>query len=221
MDWSDILATERQQPYFTSLLEQIQAIRASGVTVYPAPDKVFRALKETPLEQLKVIILGQDPYHGPGQAEGLSFSVPHGVKVPPSLVNIYKELAADIPHFNIPNHGHLGSWAHQGVLLLNSVLTVEQGKAQSHHKLGWQQFTDVVIQRISECTTDKVFLLWGSYAQKKGKLIDSSKHKILESVHPSPLSAHRGFFGCRHFSMANEFLERTGQTQINWQLADQ
>jgi len=183
--------------------------------IFPHSNDCFNALNETPFEQVEVVILGQDPYHGPNQAHGLSFSVKPGIKTPPSLVNIYKELEADL---NIPiaNHGYLINWARQGVLLLNSVLTVEASKAGSHQNKGWETFTDQVIQLINEHHQGVVFMLWGSYAQKKGRHIDRSKHCVLESVHPSPLSAYRGFFGCGHFSKANQYLESIGKAPIDW-----
>ncbi len=166
---------------------------------------------------MKVVILGQDPYHGPNQAHGLCFSVLPGVKTPPSLVNMYKELAQDIEGFQIPNHGYLKSWADQGVLLLNTVLTVEQGKAHSHAKTGWETFTDRVIDVLNQHRQGVIFLLWGSHAQKKGQMIDRNKHHVLMAPHPSPLSAHRGFFGCQHFSQTNQILKQLGKTPINWQ----
>ncbi|WP_036829732.1 uracil-DNA glycosylase, partial [Photobacterium sanctipauli] len=183
----------------------------------PQPD-VFNALTATPLDAVKVVILGQDPYHGPDQAHGLSFSVRPGVKVPPSLANMYKELANDIPGFQIPSHGYLQSWAEQGVLLLNTVLTVEQGKAHSHAKIGWETFTDKLIEVVDQQCEGVIFLLWGAHAQKKGKKIDSQKHHVLRSAHPSPLSAYRGFFGCGHFSQANVLLGQMNKSPINWLL---
>ena len=170
---------------------------------------------------MKVVILGQDPYHGPRQAHGLCFSVLPGIKTPPSLVNMYKELAQDIDGFQIPAHGYLQSWAEQGVLLLNTVLTVEQGKAHSHAKTGWETFTDKVIEAVNQHQSGVVFLLWGSHAQKKGRFIDRNKHHVLAAPHPSPLSAHRGFFGCGHFSLANQILNAQGKTTIDWHLPDQ
>ena len=216
--WSDILAPEKQQDYFKHTIQYVAQRRAEGITVFPPKEEVFNAFKVTPLEQVKVVILGQDPYHGPDQAHGLCFSVKPGVRPPPSLLNMYKELATDIPGFEIPQHGHLQSWAEQGVLLLNTVLTVEQGQAHSHKHLGWEQFTDRVIQGLSDRGEGIVFLLWGSHAQKKGNTIDTSKHHVLKAPHPSPLSAHRGFFGSRHFSKANELLTAQGKTPIDWRL---
>ncbi|MCR1567731.1 uracil-DNA glycosylase, partial [Mixta sp.] len=190
--------------------------RASGVTVYPPKEDVFNAFRLTELNQVKVVILGQDPYHGPNQAHGLAFSVRPGVAVPPSLMNMYKELESDIPGFQRPNHGFLESWAKQGVLLLNTVLTVEAGKAHSHARFGWETFTDRVIAAINENRENVVFLLWGSHAQKKGSIIDTKRHHVLKAPHPSPLSAHRGFFDCKHFSRTNAILSQQGETPIDW-----
>lgn len=218
MQWSDLLGEEKQQPYFQELMAKVAAERDAGKVVYPPHDLVFEAFKATPLDQLKLVILGQDPYHGPNQAHGLCFSVQHGVKTPPSLVNMYKELAQDIPGFQIPQHGYLRSWAEQGVLLLNTVLTVEQGQAHSHAKFGWERFTDTVISQVNQHCENVVFLLWGSHAQKKGAVIDAQRHHVLKAPHPSPLSAHRGFFGCQHFSQANAYLQSIGKAPINWQV---
>ena len=217
-DWQRTLGPEKQQDYFKALMTWIEQERAQGKTIYPPADEVFNALKYTPMETVKVVILGQDPYHGPGQAHGLCFSVKPGIKPPPSLVNIYKELATDVEGFDIPNHGHLTDWARQGVLLLNTVLTVEQGLAHSHGKLGWERFTDKVIDVVNHQCEGVVFLLWGSHAQKKGQHIDVNRHFVLNAPHPSPLSAHRGFFGCRHFSQANQLLTQQGKQPINWQV---
>ncbi len=217
-DWQTFLDTELAKPYMQETLQYVADRRAAGVTVYPKDEQVFSAFEATPLNEVKVVILGQDPYHGPHQAHGLCFSVLPGVKTPPSLVNIYKELANDIDGFAIPNHGTLTQWAKQGVLLLNTVLTVEQGKAHSHAKWGWEAFTDKIIEAVNTHCTDVVFLLWGSHAQKKGKHIDRDKHTVLHAPHPSPLSAHRGFLGCKHFSQANEYLTLKGKAPINWQV---
>lgn len=216
VEWRLALAKEFGQDYFQELCHYISSERQSG-SVFPAEVDVFKALNFTPPSRVKVVILGQDPYHQIGQAEGLSFSVPKGVKIPASLRNIFKELERDltIPQ---PTHGHLESWAEQGVLLLNCILTVSEGRPNSHAKCGWQRFTDAVIQIISEQKNGVVFMLWGSFAQKKAMLIDSRKHFILEAAHPSPLSAHRGFLGCGHFRTANELLTRNGQGEIDWQL---
>ncbi|WP_100643050.1 uracil-DNA glycosylase [Alteromonas facilis] len=218
LTWADVLGKEKQQPYFIQMMDTIAQIRRSGTVVYPPSDSVFNALALTPLENLKVVILGQDPYHGEGQAHGLCFSVPEGIRPPPSLKNIYKELDRDFPQFNIPSHGNLTAWAKQGVLLLNTVLTVEQGKAHSHAKLGWETFTDHVIEAISEHTDNVVFMLWGGHAQRKAKHVDASRHCILTAVHPSPLSAHRGFIGCGHFSKTNQWLAEHNKTPIEWQV---
>jgi uracil-DNA glycosylase len=216
--WQDVLGQEKQQAYFQDTLNYVAQRRESGVTVYPPQDQVFEAFKVTPFEQVKVVILGQDPYHGPNQAHGLCFSVLPGVKPPPSLANMYKELVQDVPGFTIPDHGYLRPWAEQGVLLLNTVLTVEQGAAHSHKKLGWERFTDVVIEQLNSNSQGIVFLLWGAHAQKKGKAIDKNRHHVLHAPHPSPLSAHRGFFGCQHFSKTNLLLQSMGKQPINWQV---
>lgn len=191
--------------------------KAAKKTIYPHSSDWFRAFELTPLSKVKVVILGQDPYHGPQQAHGLCFSVQPGVKVPPSLVNIYKELASDVG-FSPVRHGFLEPWAKQGVLLLNTALTVEQGNAASHRGKGWEQFTDRAIEMVSQHADPCVFLLWGSHARQKKSLIDQRRHWVLESPHPSPLSAHRGFFGNQHFSRANQFLVEQGRTPIEWQL---
>lgn len=216
LTWHDVLAQEKQQPYFIQTLTFVGQERAAGKIIYPPQKDVFNAFRFTEFHQVKVVILGQDPYHGPNQAHGLSFSVRPGVPVPPSLVNIYKELTTDIPGFEFPQHGFLQSWAEQGVLLLNTVLTVEAGKAHSHANLGWETFTDRVIAALNEKRDGIVFLLWGSHAQKKGSIIDRQRHHVLKAPHPSPLSAHRGFLGCRHFSQANRLLEQQGATPIDW-----
>ncbi|GEA10740.1 uracil-DNA glycosylase [Alteromonas sp. KUL49] len=216
--WDDVLTSEREKPYFQSLMQKVEASRAAGNNVYPPSSDVFNALSITSLSDVKVVILGQDPYHGPRQAHGLCFSVLPDVKTPPSLVNIYKELANDIDGFAIPEHGTLTKWAEQGVLLLNTVLTVEQGKAHSHAKWGWETFTDSVINAVNQHCSNVVFLLWGAHAQKKGASLDTSKHLVLSAPHPSPLSAHRGFFGCKHFSEANDYLAKKGMTTIDWQV---
>jgi uracil-DNA glycosylase len=217
LTWHDVIGAEKQQPYFQQMLAFVEAERQSGKVVYPPTHDVFNAFRTTEFSDIKVVILGQDPYHGPHQAHGLCFSVLPGVKTPPSLVNMYKELAQDIEGFIIPDHGYLQSWADQGVLMLNTVLTVEQGKAHSHAKCGWETFTDRVINAINQHQHNVVFLLWGSHAQKKGAMIDRDKHCVLTAPHPSPLSAHRGFFGCGHFSRTNQYLIEHGQIPINWQ----
>lgn len=218
MSWQQLLAQEKTQPYFLATLEQVKQARLAGQVIYPPEAEVFNAFKLTEPDSLKVVILGQDPYHGPNQAHGLAFSVRHGVRVPPSLHNMYKELALEYADFHIPAHGCLESWAKQGVLLLNTVLTVVATQANSHRHLGWEQFTDKVIAQIDAQCQGIVFLLWGSHAQKKGRLIDRQQHHVLEAPHPSPLSAHRGFLGCGHFKQTNELLVQQGKTPINWQL---
>lgn len=217
LTWHDVLAEEKEKPYFIETLSKVAQERASGITVYPPQKDVFNAFRLTELGDVKVVILGQDPYHGPHQAHGLAFSVLPGVAVPPSLVNMYKELVTDIPGFERPTHGFLESWARQGVMLLNTVLTVEAGKAHSHAKFGWETFTDTVISAINEHREGVVFLLWGSHAQKKGSIIDRKRHHVLQAPHPSPLSAHRGFFGSAPFSQANEWLEKQGEKPVDWQ----
>ena len=216
--WSQALGGEKQQPYFQQMLERVKAERLNGQTVYPPAADVFNAFKATEFDQVKVVILGQDPYHGEGQAHGLAFSVRQGVRIPPSLQNIYKELATDIAGFQIPAHGYLQHWAEQGVLLLNTVLTVRAGQAHSHAAFGWETFTDCVIRRLAEQREGLVFILWGSHAQKKGAFIDRNRHLVLSAPHPSPLSAHRGFFGSRPFSQTNAYLKAQGKSEIDWQV---
>lgn len=217
LTWQELLAVEKQQPYFKSILREVAKQRASNVTIYPPAAQVFEAFRLTEFHQIKVVILGQDPYHGPDQAHGLAFSVLPTLAPPPSLQNIYKELTADINGFIPPKHGHLASWAQQGVLLLNSVLTVQRGQAHSHARLGWEIFTDKVISLINQHHRDVIFLLWGAHAQKKGQFIDTTRHSKLSAPHPSPLSAHRGFLGCGHFSKTNAELIKRGLDPINWQ----
>ena len=214
--WKSVLWDQFQMPYFTDLKNFLVEEKRSQ-KVFPPGPMIFRAFNSTPFEKVKVVILGQDPYHGDGQACGLSFSVPEGVAVPKSLQNIYKELRDDVG-FTIPVSGNLQKWADQGVLLLNATLTVRAHIAGSHQRHGWETFTDCVIQRLSEQRTGIVFLLWGNYAIEKQRLIDTSKHYVLKAPHPSPLSASRGFFGCRHFSKTNEILASLGKTPIDWQL---
>ncbi|MUK60460.1 uracil-DNA glycosylase [Aliivibrio fischeri] len=216
LTWDSIISAEKKKAYYQSMSEKIDAQRALEKRIFPKEEHIFTAFDLTPLNDVKVVILGQDPYHGEGQAHGLSFSVLPGVKIPPSLRNMYKELAEDIPGFTIPEHGYLKTWAEQGVLLLNTVLTVEEAKAHSHAKLGWETFTDSIIKRINEDMEGVIFLLWGAHAQKKGANIDTSRHFILQAPHPSPLSAHRGFFGCKHFSQTNELLRQQNLSEINW-----
>lgn len=215
--WLSELQGEFEQPYMQQLRAFLQQEKAAGKTVFPPGPLVFNALNSTPLDQVRVVIIGQDPYHGPGQAHGLSFSVPPGVRTPPSLQNIFKEIHRDLG-LPIPPHGCLQSWAEQGVLLLNAVLTVEQAQAGSHAKRGWERFTSRVIEIINARREHCVFLLWGSYAQRKGEQIDRQRHCVLTSVHPSPLSAHRGFIGNGHFSAANQYLVEHGLTPIDWSL---
>lgn len=213
--WKNRLVGEFNQPYMQQLRSFLQQRREANARIYPRGSLIFNALNTTPFDKVKVVILGQDPYHGPGQAHGLSFSVPEGVQHPPSLQNIFKELADDVgvPR---PTHGLLQHWAEQGVLLLNSVLTVEEGQAAAHAGKGWEQFTDKIIHLLNNEREHIVFILWGSYAQKKGQFIDRKKHLVIESVHPSPLSAHRGFFGSKPFSQTNAYLSQHGIPSINW-----
>lgn len=217
-NWHDIIGPLKQSECFQHAYRYQEERRRAGDVIYPEKDNIFNAFKYTSFESLKVVILGQDPYHEPGQAMGLSFSVPKGVDIPPSLQNIYKELKDDIPGFVIPDHGDLTAWARQGVLLLNSVLTVKAHQAFSHSGQGWEEFTDAVIKAINDECENIVFLLWGSPARKKGAGIDRGKHLVLETVHPSPLSAYRGFFGCHHFSIANDYLIAHGKAPIDWQV---
>ncbi|MCC4817723.1 uracil-DNA glycosylase [Vibrio lentus] len=216
--WESIINDEREKAYFQSVLAFVEQQRNSGKTVYPPQEQVFSAFDMTPFESVRVVILGQDPYHGANQAHGLAFSVLPGVKIPPSLRNMYKELAQDIEGFEIPSHGHLDTWASQGVLMLNTVLTVEEAKAHSHAKCGWETFTDTIIAELNQRSEPIIFLLWGAHAQKKGQAIDADKHHVLVAPHPSPLSARRGFFGCQHFSMTNELLSSINQQPIDWTL---
>lgn len=218
LTWHDVIGQEKEKDYFQQTMNFVRSEREAGKQIYPPASDVFNAFKFTEFNDVKVVILGQDPYHGPNQAHGLCFSVLPGIATPPSLVNIYKELQQDIADFVIPKHGYLVSWAQQGVLLLNTVLTVEAGKAHSHASLGWEQFTDAVIASLNEQSDGIVFLLWGNHAQKKGQYIDRAKHHVLTAPHPSPLSAHRGFLGCKHFSKTNEYLVQKGKTAINWHL---
>lgn len=215
--WRVPLSEEFLSPYMQQLKSFLLAQKAEGKQVFPKGSEYFRAMDLTPLGQVRVVILGQDPYHGPGQAHGLCFSVRPGVKTPPSLVNIYKELQSDLG-IAPARHGFLEHWAKQGVLLLNSVLTVEMGQAASHQGKGWERFTDAVIRQVNGQADPAVFLLWGNYAQKKAAFVDTGRHLVLKAPHPSPLSAHNGFFGCRHFSKANAFLEEKGLPPIDWAL---
>lgn len=214
--WKEALAGEFDKPYFAELVNFLHAEKAAGQVIYPPGGKIFRAFELTPLDKVKVVILGQDPYHNPGEAMGLSFSVPAGVRTPPSLKNIFKEIETDLG-IRMSGWPELESWARQGVLLLNSILTVRAGQAASHSRIGWQEFTDAVIRTISDRCEGVVFLLWGRFAQSKRELIDGTKHFVLEAAHPSPL-AGGAFFGCRHFSKTNEILRAQGKTPIDWQL---
>jgi uracil-DNA glycosylase len=213
--WKERLEPEFSCEYMMALRQFLLDRKRQGAVVYPAGELIFNALNSTPFDTVKVVILGQDPYHGPGQAHGLCFSVRDGIALPPSLVNIFREICEDLG-CQPPVSGDLQSWADQGVLLLNAVLTVERGQAGSHQGKGWEQFTDRVVSELNEGRQDLVFLLWGSYAMKKGAVIDRDRHLVLTSPHPSPLSAHRGFFGCRHFSKANAWLEKKGLAPIDW-----
>lgn len=218
--WQQCLDSEFEKPYMQQLRNFLREEKDQKKIIYPRSNQVFSALNLTPFGKVKVVILGQDPYHGKGQAHGLCFSVPKGVKPPPSLLNIYKELQNDLG-IPIAKQGCLISWAKQGVLLLNSVLTVENGQAASHQGKGWEQFTDQVIRVLNEQKSSLVFLLWGSYAQKKGAFIDNARHCVLKAPHPSPFSAHQGFLGSRHFSKANEYLEQHGLTPIDWRVLEE
>lgn len=218
LTWKDILSNEKQQTYFQDLISFIERERAAGKTIYPKNSDVFAALQACPFENLKVVIIGQDPYHGPQQAHGLCFSVQDGITPPPSLKNIFKELSSDLG-LKIPGSGSLMKWATQGVLLLNAVLTVEANRPGSHANLGWERFTDKVIEEISARKSSVVFMLWGAYAHKKGAQIDHQKHLVLKAAHPSPFSAYNGYLGCKHFSKANQYLTNKFQTPINWDLS--
>lgn len=215
--WKDLLMQEFDQPYFSEIRTFLKKEKAAGKVIFPPGPEIFNAYNLTPFGQVKVVIIGQDPYHGPGQAHGLCFSVRKGVKPPPSLVNIFKELKTDIG-FTPPGHGCLEDWAKQGVFMLNAILTVEKDQPASHRHIGWQQFTDATIRLISDKKEHVAFLLWGAFAQQKEVLIDAGKHLILKAAHPSPFSADRGFFGCRHFSHVNNWLGTKGLTPIDWNL---
>jgi len=216
-EWSAALESEFEQDYMRKLRAFLLERSKNGAVVYPPGPQIFNALDSTPLSKVKVVILGQDPYHGPGQAHGLCFSVQHGVRPPPSLVNVFKELNADLG-VPIPEHGCLQAWADRGVLLLNTSLTVEQGNAGAHQGKGWEPFTDAVVKVVNGQCDNVVFMLWGSHAQKKGAGIDRQRHLALTAPHPSPLSAHRGFLGCRHFSKANEWLQSRGLQPVDWRI---
>ncbi len=216
--WLNVLSDELEKPYMKNLKSFLLQEKQKGFIVYPKGTDIFNAFNHTPFDKVKVVILGQDPYHGQGQAHGLSFSVQKGIPVPPSLKNMYKELADEFPDFKIPNHGDLTTWADQGVLLLNATLTVRANEAGSHQKQGWEIFTDHVIAELSARKSGLVFLLWGKYAQQKENLIDTNKHFVLKAAHPSPFSAYNGFFGSNHFKKANEILVKEGLAPINWQI---
>lgn len=215
--WKRVLSDEFEKPYFTELRRFLLSEKNAGKTIYPPGSLIFNAFNSTPFDKVRVVILGQDPYHGAGQAHGLCFSVQHGVKPPPSLVNMYKELKDDVG-FDIPNHGCLQKWTEQGVFLLNAILTVEANQPASHQKKGWEEFTNAVIQKLSKDKNGLIFILWGNFAQQKATLINESKHTILKAAHPSPFSAYNGFFGCKHFSKTNQILTQKGETPIDWQI---
>jgi uracil-DNA glycosylase len=217
--WLEQLACEFEQPYMADLRAFLQAEKGAGKRIFPGGEEFFNAFEHTPLDRVKVVILGQDPYHGEGQAHGLCFSVMPGVRIPPSLKNIFKEIHDELG-LPIPGHGHLTAWADRGVLLLNSVLSVECARAASHQGHGWETFTDRVIELINREREGVIFMLWGSYAQRKGSIIDTARHCVLKAPHPSPLSAHRGFFGCGHFLAANEYLRQRGEEPIDWGLPE-
>lgn len=216
--WKQVLEEEFEKLYFEQVVNFLKTEKSTGKTIFPAGSNIFNAFNKTPFDKVKVVILGQDPYHGIGQAHGLSFSVTRGVKIPPSLQNIFKEIKADIGVENPPNFGDLTHWAEQGILLLNAALTVRDGEPMSHAKIGWAQFTDAVIKTISDKKENVIFLLWGKFAQDKQVLINTDSHYILKAAHPSPLSAHNGFFGCKHFSKTNEILVKQGENPIDWKL---
>ena len=215
--WKARVGDYFERPQMRALAEFLRAEKRDGKTIYPPGPKIFAALDSTPFDAVKVVLIGQDPYHGPNQAHGLCFSVMPGVDVPPSLANMYAEIDRDLGIAR-PDHGCLVPWARQGVLLLNSVLTVERGLAGSHQKKGWEEFTDACVDALNREREGLVFLLWGSYAQNKGKLVDTRRHRVLKAPHPSPLSAHRGFIGCGHFSRANDYLRENGRSPIDWRL---
>ncbi len=214
--WKPVLQQEFNKPYFDALIDFLKQEKAAGKTIFPPGPQIFAAFDYTTFNDVRVVIIGQDPYHGQGQAHGLCFSVNKGIAVPPSLQNMYKELKADINGFEIPNHGDLSHWAKQGVLMLNATLTVEKDKAGSHQGKGWEEFTDAVIKAVSTQKENVVFILWGKFAQSKARLIDNTKHLILMAAHPSPFSAYNGFFGCKHFSKTNHYLKQHQLPIINW-----
>jgi uracil-DNA glycosylase len=217
VSWKEHLSQEFRSPYFAELKRFLKEEKQKGAVIYPPGPMIFNAFNTTPFDAVKVVILGQDPYHGPGQAHGLCFSVQRGVKPPPSLVNMYKELHSDVG-FKIPAHGNLEKWARQGVLLLNACLTVRAGQPGSHHGKGWEHFTSAAVKALNDGKQGLVFLLWGKPAQEKGAIIDPKRHHVLKAPHPSPFSADRGFFGCKHFSKTNAILEKEGKAPIDWQI---
>lgn len=216
--WKEKLRHEFSKPYFLEIVTFLKTEKAAGKTIYPPGPLIFNAFNQTPFDKVKVVIIGQDPYHNPGQAHGLSFSVPNGMKLPPSLLNIYKEIQSDTGVAMPREYGNLTRWAEQGVLLLNAILTVRANEPASHAQIGWMHFTDAVIRKLSEEKTGLVFLLWGKFAQEKQVLIDETRHHVLKAAHPSPFSADKGFFGCRHFSKTNELLVKNGEAPIDWKL---
>lgn len=216
--WKEELKAEFGKPYFQQIVTFLKMEKMANKTIYPPGSLIFNAFEHTPWDKLKVVLLGQDPYHGPGQAHGLCFSVMDGIKPPPSLINIYKEIQSDIGIGMNPGKGDLTRWADQGVLLLNAVLTVRANEPASHSKIGWMEFTDAVIKKISDKKSGIVFLLWGKFAQEKQTLIDATRHHVLKAAHPSPFSADKGFFGCRHFSKTNELLAKEGKAPIDWKI---
>ena len=217
--WLCRLQGQFEEDYMRKLREFLLTRKRHKAVIYPPGKQIFDALNSTPLDEVRVVILGQDPYHGPGQAHGLCFSVQPGVRIPPSLANIYREIQSDLG-IEPPEHGYLQSWTQQGVLLLNAVLTVERGQAGSHQGKGWEKFTDAVVQLLNEEREGLVFMLWGNYAKKKGAVINRNKHLVLNAPHPSPLSAHQGFLGCRHFSQANDYLKQHGEPPIDWSVPE-
>ena len=219
MNWSDLIKQEKNKQYFQNILSFLESERDNGKTIFPVENDIFNAFNLTNFSDVKVVILGQDPYHNHNQAHGLAFSVQNGEAIPPSLRNMYKELEQSIDGFVTPNHGCLESWAKQGVFLLNTTLTVEAHQPNSHSKIGWETFTDAVIKTISDNKQNVVFILWGGHARKKSKLRDKTKHFILECVPPSPLSSYRGFFGCNHFELSNEYLSKNNISTVDWKLA--
>ena len=216
--WKEVLKNEFTKPYFLEIVTHLKVEKTAGKIIYPPGPLIFNAFNQTPFDKVSVVILGQDPYHNPGQAHGLSFSVPNGIKPPPSLINIYKEIQKDIGLAMPVEYGNLTMWAEQGVLLLNAFLTVRANEPASHQKIGWMNFTDAVIKKISDEKTGVVFILWGKFAQDKQLLVDETKHFVLKAAHPSPFSADKGFFGCRHFSKTNELLTSQGKKPIDWKL---